>query len=181
MFTSCTIPSYTKQDSTSSTESNDKEASSLKNTIQYGPISIRLCKKQAPTLETGRRSKHLVLVGEEAIKREKRREKNREAARKLKEKRQLIEEELNQKLKDLENQHSSLENYLQELHQRKQILQNKVNNIIVDPLEELLSNDSRDITLFVKQYSNDFDLFDESIDTLLNYGLDTSFYPVTNK
>jgi hypothetical protein len=54
-------------------DSNDIEVSSslrMKNMFQYGPISVRLCRKAAPTLETGHRSKHLVLVGEEAARRE---------------------------------------------------------------------------------------------------------------
>jgi uncharacterized protein (DUF3084 family) len=161
MFTSCTTLSYTKKDSTSS---NHNKVSSSRNTIQYGPISIRLSKKQAPILESGRRSKHLVLVGEEAIKRQKRREKNLKSARTVKQKRQTIEAELHQQLKDLENQHSSLEYYIQELYQRRQNLQAQVTKLIVDPLEELFSNDSYDIALFVKQYSNDFDLFDKEID-----------------
>jgi len=181
-MTSCTTLSYTTQNSISSTESNDNEvsSSSLSNKIQYGPISVRLCRKAAPTLETGRRSKYLVLVGEEAARREKRREKNREAARKLKEKRQLIEDELNQKLKYLKDQHSGLQNYLQHLKQRKQNLQNEVNNRVIDPIDELLSNDNHDMPLFFEQYSNELDLFDESIENILNSDLDASFHSATD-
>jgi hypothetical protein len=144
------------------------------NTVQYGPIAVRMCRRAAPTLETGRRSKHLVLVGDEAMRREKRRERNREAARKLKEKRQLIEEELNQKLTDLENQHTGLEKYLQYLRQRKQFLQNEVNNTMTDPIHELLSNENPDMLLFFEQYADDIDLFDESIENILNFDLNTS-------
>ncbi len=179
MFTSCTTPSYITQDSNSSMDSNDIEVSSslqMKNMVQYGPISVRVCRKAAPTLETGRRSKHLVLVGEEAARREKRREKNREAARKLKEKRQIIEEELNQKIKELEGQHSGLQNYLQHLEQRKQNLENKVNNLVIDPIDELLSNENQDMPLFFEQYSNDLDLFDESIEEILNFDLNNNFH-----
>ncbi len=178
MFTSCITPSYTKEDSTSL--NHNEISSSLSNTIQYGPISIRLCKKQAPTLETGRQSKHLVLVGEEAIKREKRRERNRASARKTKEKRQLIEAEIHQQLKDLENEHLSLENDLQELYQRRQNLQDQLNKLIVDPLEELFSNDGHDMAPLVAEYSNGFDLFDESIETILNHIFNINFHPMTN-
>jgi hypothetical protein len=180
-MTSCTTLSYTTQNSISSIKSNDNEvssSSSLSNTIQYGPISVRRYRKAAPTLETGRRSKYLVLVGEEAARREKQREKNREAARKLKEKRQLIEEELDQKLKYLKNQHSDLQNYLQYLKQTKQNLQNEVNNRFIDPIDELLSNDNHDMPLFFEQYSNELDLFDESIEKILNSDFDSSFKSV---
>jgi hypothetical protein len=175
MLTSNSSPSYATQSSISSIESNDSEVCSTTNTTQYGPIQVRLCRKSAPTLETGRRSKHLVLAGDEAIKREKRREKNRDAARKLKEKRQLIEEELNERLKQLEGEHSNLKNYLQHLHQRKLNLQEEANQLLNDPIIDLLSNDNRDMPLFFEQYSDDMDLFDESIEHFLNIDLTASF------
>ena len=180
MLSSNSSPSYTTESSNSSVESNDSEASSTTNTIQYGPIQVHLCRKSAPTLETGRRSKHLVLVGDEAIKRERRREKNRDAARKLKEKRQLIEEELNERLKQLENEHSNLQNYLQQLHQRKSNLQEEANKLLSDPLADLLSNDNEDIALFFEQYTNDIDRYNESIEDILNFDFDTSFSSVMN-
>jgi hypothetical protein len=114
---------------------------------------VHFNKKSVKTLETGRRSKDLVLHGEEALRRERRREKNREAARRLKEKRQLIEDELNQKIKDLEMQHFGLEKYLQFLQRIKKLLENLINDLTID---KILSN---------KDYS--FDVFDESIESIL--------------
>lgn len=156
-----------------STESNN--ASSSNNIIHYGPISVRLCRKSAPTLETGRRSKNLVLVGDEAARREKRRERNREAARKLKEKRQTIEEELNQKLKVLENQHTNLQDFLTQLQQRKQSLENEVNCILTDPIEHLLDNENCEMPLFFEQFSDEFDSFEESIERILNFDENSNF------
>ena len=180
MLSSNSSPSYTTESSISSIESNDNEASSTTNTIQYGPIQVRLCRKPAPTLETGRRSKHLVLVGDEAAKRERRREKNRDAARKIKEKRQLIEEELNERLKQLEGEHSNLQNYLQHLHQRKLNLQEEAHKLLNDPIIDLLSNDNHDMPLFFEQYCNDIDLFDEAIEHILNIDLTGSFNFLTH-
>ena len=180
MLTSNSCPSYTTQSSISSIQSDDSEASSTTNTIQYGPIQVRLCRKPYPTLETGRQSKHRVLTGDEAAKRERRREKNRDAARKLKEKRQLIEEELNERLKQLEGEHSNLQNYLQQLHQRKSNLQEEANKLLSDPLADLLSNDNRDMPLFFEQYSDDIDLSDDSIAEILNFDLNTSCNSVIN-
>jgi hypothetical protein len=162
------MSSYTTQDSNSSMDEI------FSNTIQDGSIDVRMSRKVVPTLETGRRSKNLVLVGEEAARRERRRERNREAARKLKEKRQLVEEELNQKIKDLENQHLGLEKYLLFLQQRKQLLQNEVNNVMIDPIDELLSNENPEMLLFFEQYSDEMDSFDESINSILNFDLNIS-------
>ncbi len=143
-------PYCTNQDCISSVESNESETSS------NGTAPLR--RKVVPTLETGRRSKNLVLVGEEAARREKRRERNREAARKLKEKRQLIEDELNQKIKDLENQHLGLEKYLRFLQRRKQLLEDTIKDLTNDSIDKLFG-----------QYSpDDFNLFDESIESILN-------------
>jgi predicted nuclease with TOPRIM domain len=180
MFTSSTTPSYSTQTSNVSIGSSDSDASSPCNTVEYGPITVRLCRKSAPTLENGRRSKHLILVGDEAVKREKRRERNRDAARKLKEKRQQIEEELNEKLKQLEGEHSNLQNFLQHLNQRKQNLQTEVENLQIDPIIKLLSNDNQDMPLFFEQHSDDMDLSDESIEEILNFDLNKTFSAVLN-
>ena len=153
----------TSEDSTSS-----MEMTSENDTVQYGPIAVQLRRKPAPTLETGRRSKHLVLVGDEAARREKRRERNREAARKLKEKRLLIEEELNRTLKDLQGQHSDLQKYLRFLHQRKQLLEDAMNDVQLNSLDDLLSNESFDKPLFFKQCSENLNLADDSIESFLD-------------
>jgi septin family protein len=152
----------------SSIESDGGEVASSNNIVEYGPIQICVCRKPIPTIATGRRSKHLVLVGDEAMRREKRREKNREAARKLKEKRQLIEEELDQKVKELENEHSDLQNYLQQLREKKQILEQEITNLLIDPLDELLSNKNQEMLLLFEQHADDLDLLDESVEKILN-------------
>lgn len=156
------IDSCTSEDSISSMDTNENDA------LQYGPISVQYRRKPAPTLETGRRSKNLILVGDEAARRDKRRERNREAARKLKEKRVLIEEELNRTLKDLQGQHADLQKYLRFLHQRKQLLEDAMNDLRVNSADDLLSNESFDKPLFFEQYSDDFNLADDSIESFLD-------------
>ena len=142
--------------SISSTGSIDSEVCSLpSNEMIQSKVGTR---RVALTLKTGRRSKHLVLVGEEAVRREKRRARNREAARKLKEKRQMLEDELNQKLKDLEEQHLNLQKYLRFLQQRKQLLQDTINDLNMDPIDKLLSDKNDHLPLLFEQYCNDFDL-----------------------
>ena len=163
MLTSKATSPCIAQFSISSIESNDSEVSSTNNSIQYDLIEVRLCRRSAPTLETGRRSKYLVLFGDEAAKREKRREKNRDAARKLKEKRELIEYELNLKLKQLEDEHSNLENDLKQLQQIKENLEEKINQLYIDPIIEFLFSDNQDL----------LDLCDESIEHILNFDLNS--------
>ncbi|CAF2546287.1 unnamed protein product [Rotaria sp. Silwood2] len=170
--------SYGTQSSNVSTQSNESEIYSSepsRNASQYGSIHIRLCRRPAPTIATGRRPKHLVLAGEEAIKREKRRERNREAARKLKERRQFIEDDLNQQLKKLQGEHAYLQNYLQQLRQRKQHLQQQINNFLNDPIDKLLSNDNQNVTLFFEQYLDDLNFIDEPIENILNSDLNINF------
>lgn len=137
--------------------------------VDYGPIRIRVSKKPALTLATGRRSKHLNLEGEEAAKREQRREKNRVAARRLKEKRQTIEEELNEEIKNLEDEQSQLENYLNQLHYKKQQLESELGtNMFKDPLEELLTADEQHNTLLFHQFAQSFHLLEASQSDPLN-------------
>ncbi|CAF1184652.1 unnamed protein product [Adineta steineri] len=143
-------------------QANHHKRPSITNTIEYGPIKIRQNRKPAPTIATGRRPKSLVLDGNEAIKREQRREKNREVARKLKEKRKLFEEQLDQQLKDLVEENFNLQNYLQQLENKKQILQQEINNLSTDPLDELSSYTTEDIVLFFEEYSNEPDTHNKS-------------------
>ncbi|CAF1130120.1 unnamed protein product [Rotaria sp. Silwood1] len=77
-------------------------------TLTYGPINVTVRPSAAPTLATGRRSKFAKLEGDAAIKREIRRKRNREAARKLKEKREFIERQLELKISELESQQQDL-------------------------------------------------------------------------
>lgn len=162
--------------SNSSMQSIDTEGSLSNNVLQYGPIQVRSYQKQVPTIATGRRSKHLILDGDEAIKREKKRERNRDAAKKIKEKRQFVEEDLDQQLKQLENEHSNLQDYLTKLQERKQNLEDEMNNLIVNPVEDALLNHHNAMLLPSHPYSIDTDLFDESIQRILNFGSDSSFH-----
>ncbi|CAF3389769.1 unnamed protein product [Rotaria socialis] len=166
--------SYETQYSNASAQSNDSEASlslSSSTTVQYEPIQVSLYRKQTPTIATGRRSKHFILVGVEAARREKRRARNREAARKLKEKRKCIEDELLLKHEELQSEHVNLQNYIKQLQQKKQNLQQEIDNSFMDSLQELLSNDNEDLNLFFEQYLHDLTLFKEPIENILNWNL----------
>ncbi|CAF1045839.1 unnamed protein product [Rotaria sordida] len=76
--------------------------------LKYGPINVTVRPSAAPTLATGRRSKFTKLDGDAAIKRELRRKRNREAARKLKEKREFIERQLEKEIRELESEEQGL-------------------------------------------------------------------------
>ncbi|CAF0945122.1 unnamed protein product [Adineta ricciae] len=161
--------SSTSERNSNRIESDELRTSLANNVVNYDPIRIRQNRKPAPTIATGRRPKHFVLEGEEAIRREQRREKNRETARKLKEKRQLIEEKLDQKLKELKGENSDLETRIQQLQQKKRVLEEEINSFPADPLHSLLSNTNTDANslLFFEQLSDDSDFFDDTIDKIL--------------
>ncbi|CAF2142408.1 unnamed protein product [Rotaria magnacalcarata] len=147
--------SYETQYSNASTQSNDSEASSsLSSSImaQYESIQVSLCREQAPTIATDRRSKHFILVGDEAATREKRRE-------------------LLLKHQKLQSEYVNLQNYVKHLQQKKQNLQQEIDNSFINSLQELLSNDNEDLNLFFEQYVDDLNLFKEPIENILDWNL----------
>ncbi|CAM4810944.1 unnamed protein product [Rotaria magnacalcarata] len=93
--------------------------------VNYGPISVRKRHSAAPTLATGRRSKNAIVEGEDAIKRDVRRTKNREAAKTLKQLRNDIEAQLKDRLKELESEERSLLFEIDNLREYKHSLEER--------------------------------------------------------
>jgi len=91
--------------------------------VNYGPIRVRKRHTAAPTLATGRRSKDDVIEGEDAVKREQRRIKNRESARNLKKMRDNIEHELARQVTKLESEEYNLSKQINTLQIYKQYLE----------------------------------------------------------
>jgi hypothetical protein len=153
------------------TSSNETELSSqVSNYIDYRPNRTRICRKTAPILLSNRRSKHVVLFNEDALKRDKRRERNRILAKYLKEKQQVFEEDLYQKLKELENERSNLQNHITQLQSHKQNLNIEINeNISMDSINDF--NQDK-IPSCLNQYSTEFDLFNISITNVLKLNND---------
>jgi hypothetical protein len=87
-------------------------------------------RQSAPTLETGRRSKFLQLDGIEAVRREARRTRNREAARKLKIKRSQVEEQLKKEIDDLESKEQALLLSIKNLDSYKTELETQYRKIV---------------------------------------------------
>lgn len=108
--------------------------------VDYGPIRVRHRRGVSQTLATGRRSKDAELAGEEAIKREIRREKNRVAARELKKTRDKIEFDLMEKLQTLEQERQSLQEQHVQLEQRKGQLNRALYNAKQAPLIPLIAD-----------------------------------------
>jgi hypothetical protein len=93
--------------------------------VSYGPITVRVWCRDRPTLKTGRRSKFLVLEGDEALKRERRRERNRRNAQKFKEKQIHIETQLINQVKELEHREKDLTSKIEDLQSYKEFLNQK--------------------------------------------------------
>ncbi|CAF4441384.1 unnamed protein product, partial [Adineta steineri] len=95
---------------------------------RYGPVTVNPRKLPSKTLYTGRRSKYEVLSTDEEEKRRDRRERNRVAATKCREKREnvlsYLEIEYNKELKN----HENLLKMVDALGQQKQHLESVVTN-----------------------------------------------------
>lgn len=91
--------------------------------VKYGPITVNPRKKPSKTIFTGRRSKNEILYGEEEEKRRTRRERNRIAATKCREKRENVLAALEQEIRDKEIHYEELTRHVEQLHQRKQHLE----------------------------------------------------------
>ncbi|CAF1219913.1 unnamed protein product [Didymodactylos carnosus] len=120
-----------------------------KKIIEFGPIKVRPRKNPAPTLATGRRSKYEILSPDQEQKRQIRRARNRAAAEKVRVRRLGIEEQLTKEIKDLEQQKSYLVNNINELENKKLLLQTRfmtheylcMNNNKIDGTISLNEND----------------------------------------
>ena len=99
----------------------ETKSSSSTRSDAAGYVSRRLgtCRRMAPTLSVGHRSKHVTLWNEDALKRERRRARYCLAARQWREKRQCIEEELHQQLNGLGIKQKQLEDYRWDLQSRR--------------------------------------------------------------
>ncbi|CAF4004392.1 unnamed protein product [Adineta steineri] len=99
-----------------------------KGRVRYGPVTVNPRKLPSKTLYTGRRSKYEVLSTDEEEKRRDRRERNRVAATKCREKREnvlsYLEIEYNKELKN----HENLLKMVDALGQQKQHLESVVTN-----------------------------------------------------
>ncbi|CAF1045773.1 unnamed protein product [Adineta ricciae] len=113
----------TPADKTIPKKPSRRKKSSPPITVVYGPINIKVRQSAAPTLATGRCSKFVELEGEAAVKREIRRKRNREAAKKLKEKRSIIEDNLKKQISEYEAQEKSLLLTIQNLRTYKEYLE----------------------------------------------------------
>ena len=95
------------------------------NVVSYGPIKVRVSTRSTPTLLSGRRSKFYPLEGEEATKRELKREKNRRTARMLKERHIQIELGLMNELSALQTKEKTLLEEINNLESYKGFLKDR--------------------------------------------------------
>jgi len=94
-------------------------------TYKFGPIEVRPRKKEAKTIETGRKSKDEILpTKEEEENRKLKRELNRKAAKKFKEKRDGIRIKLENDLKHLKQQQTNILMIKEKLLEKKSYLEN---------------------------------------------------------
>ncbi|CAF0902110.1 unnamed protein product [Adineta ricciae] len=99
-----------------------------KGRMRYGPITVNPRKLPSKTLFTGRRSKYEVLSTDEEERRRDRRERNRIAATKCREKRETVLSQLENQHQDELETHRNLLKTVRDLEQQKQYLENVLNN-----------------------------------------------------
>jgi hypothetical protein len=100
--------------------------------IRYGPITVNPRKQPSKTLFTGRRSKYEILTRDEEEKRRLRRERNRAAATKCREKRENVLGDLEIEYNNQIHHYTHLSKLVAQLEQRKQYLQSLVSNHVVN-------------------------------------------------
>ena len=99
--------------------------------VSYGPIRIRRRHTVSSTLATGRRSKDEMIEGEDPVKREIRRLKNRDAARRLKAERDGIERDLHNQVLELEEIERTLLNEIDHLKLHKRRLEDQYDECVL--------------------------------------------------
>lgn len=117
--------------------------------VDYGPISIRRRQTFTPTLATGRRPKDAILVDEDATKRDVRRMKNRESARRLKKERDQIENQLQDQVEKLQSEHKTLLTEINFLRDYKQQLQRQYRD--TSPIYHIITQTTADILTKLKE------------------------------
>ena len=95
-------------------------------TIRYGPVTVNPRKEPSKTLFTGRRSKYEVLSADEEEKRRDRRERNRVAATKCREKRENVLGRLEREFREEMEKHQQLTKLVGDLEQKKLVLESTV-------------------------------------------------------
>ncbi|CAF3611339.1 unnamed protein product [Adineta steineri] len=91
--------------------------------VRYGPITVNPRKQPSKTLYTGRRSKYEPLTGEEEQKRLTRRERNRTAATKCREKRETVLMSLETEYNNHLHHNTHLQQRIVHLQKQKELLQ----------------------------------------------------------
>lgn len=110
-----------------STESDDVIQKLPKGRVRYGPITVNPRKEPSKTLFTGRRSKNEVLSPDEEERRRDRRERNRIAATKCREKRETVLHQLEIEYRDEEDKCKELSEMIKDLQSRKNQLEIELN------------------------------------------------------
>lgn len=144
------MPTITDVQSINLFKSSKRPNSVSTTLINYGPIRVRKRQTSAPTLATGRRSKDDHVEGEDLLKRNIRRMKNRESARNLKKIRDDIQQSLQTELQHLEFEEHKLSSQVKTLQIYKQYLEEQCRRHY--PIYEIITRTAAAIlTEFKKQ------------------------------
>jgi len=145
--------------SSSSTDANELIETLPGGRFKYGPVIVTPRKKRSKTLLTGRRSKNEVLTGPDEERRRARRERNRIAATKCRDKREKALDDLQNQLAEEENLHLKLQKQINELKRRHDDLLNLQSfhqQCFTTSAETSQMSNENEIQLINSSYQEDF-------------------------
>jgi hypothetical protein len=146
-----------------SSSENSAVSADDQDVVAFGPIKVKLRKKPAPTLATGRRSRYEILTPDEEKKRDIRRARNRAAAERVRLHRLGIEEDLKGEIEQLQAQEDQLHTDVQHLQYRKLELQQK----LIEPYSCRSHQIRCDQTPFAgNRTSHNFQMADSGLDAI---------------
>ncbi|CAF0835765.1 unnamed protein product [Didymodactylos carnosus] len=147
-----------------------------KSHVRYGPITVNPRTKPAKTLFTGRKSKYEVLSSDEEEKRRLRRERNRIAATKCREKREDVIVYLEKEYKIEVNKNKQLKEYLEKLIKKyeglKKLVKNHSDVCQLNPNQSRLMNDQQ--LMYLTSTVNDYLVNTSTLDDNLPSSLTNS-------
>ncbi|CAF2394031.1 unnamed protein product [Rotaria sp. Silwood2] len=155
--------------------SNEKElGTKVSHSVEYRPIRTRICRIPTETLETGHRTKHIILFREGAVKCDKQCRRKQLGVQQLKEKNKLFEDNLRKQVQGLIDEQSHLENHLTKLQSPTTDFKTVINNnVCTDSFTNLFLTDKEKTSLLFNQYSHEYDPFSLSITNLLHFDHNT--------
>ena len=142
-----------------------KPSSTRSDAADYVSCPLDASRRLAPTWSAGHRSKHVTLLNEVALRRERRRARYRMTTRQWLEQRQCIENGLHQQLNGLGIRQIQLKDYWWDLHSRRHNVERRIDqHLSTDLLSDIVLTDAVVGPSLANQHANEMHRFSTSTD-----------------